>query len=66
MKINTKHSQETQSISGLGLPLFARRSVVMKPRTPAGRFVARRYRVDPALADLIANMAGLGNEWGNA
>src|SRR5258708_8080975 len=25
---------------------------------PAGQFIARRYRVDPALADLIADLAG--------
>lgn len=33
-----------------------------QPTTPAGQFVARRYRVDAAIADLIAHLAGLGNE----
>jgi hypothetical protein len=28
----------------------------------AGRFVGRRYRVDPALADLVADLAGIGSE----
>jgi hypothetical protein len=30
--------------------------------TSAGHFVARRYRVRPAFADLIANLADLGSE----
>ncbi len=34
--------------------------VVVQPSTPAGQFVSRRYRVDPAVADLVANLAGLG------
>ena len=33
-----------------------------KPGTRAGNFVARRYRVHPAFADLVANLAGLGSE----
>jgi len=36
--------------------------VVVRPNTVAGQFVARRYRVDPALADLVADLAGLGSE----
>ena len=32
------------------------------PSTRAGNFGARRYRVHPALADLIAGLAGLGAE----
>ena len=39
-------------------PLLAR----AKPGTRAGSFVARRYRVHPAFADLVANLAGLGSE----
>jgi hypothetical protein len=35
--------------------------VVVQPNTVAGQFVARRFRVDPALADLVANLAGLGS-----
>ena len=33
-----------------------------KPGTRAGNCVARRYRVHPAFADLVANLAGLGSE----
>lgn len=36
--------------------------VVVRPNTVAGQFVARRFRVDPALADLVADLAGLGSE----
>jgi hypothetical protein len=36
--------------------------VVVEPSTPAGQFVARRFRVDPALADLVADLAGIGSE----
>jgi len=36
--------------------------VVVRPNTVAGHFVARRFRVDPALADLVADLAGLGSE----
>jgi hypothetical protein len=40
-------------------PLCAIRA---KPGTRAGNFVARRYRVHPAFADLVAALAGLGSE----
>ena len=36
--------------------------VVVRPNTVAGQFVARRFRVDPALADLVADLAGIGSE----
>jgi hypothetical protein len=36
--------------------------VAVQPTTAAGKFVARRYRVDPAVADLIARLAGLEQE----
>jgi hypothetical protein len=36
--------------------------VAVQPTTAAGQFVARRYRVDPAVADLIARLAGLEQE----
>jgi hypothetical protein len=36
--------------------------VVVRPNTVAGQFVARRYGVDPALADLVAVLAGIGSE----
>jgi hypothetical protein len=60
LKTCTKRSRKTQSVSDL--PLFSWRVVVVQPNTRAGRFVARRYRVHPAFADLVANLAGLGNE----
>jgi len=41
--------------------LFSWRVVVLHPTTRAGSFVARRYRVHPAVADLIANLAGIGS-----
>jgi hypothetical protein len=37
------------------LPFF-----MVQPNTVAGKFIARRFRVDPAIADLVANLAGLG------
>jgi hypothetical protein len=60
VKTSTKHPQKTQSISSL--PLFSWGPVVVQPSTRAGQFVARRYRIDPALADVIATLAGLGQE----
>lgn len=36
--------------------------VAIRPNTVAGQFVARRFRIDPALADLVADLAGLGSE----
>jgi hypothetical protein len=38
------------------------RAIRARPGTRAGNFVARRYRVHPAFADLVANLAGLGTE----
>jgi hypothetical protein len=60
--------QKTQSISSL--PLFSWRSIVVElstvepvvASTRAGHFVARRYCVDPAVADLIASLAGFAQE----
>ena len=47
----------------MGFSLFDwRAAIVHKPATHAGNFVARRYRVHPAFADLIATLAGLGSE----
>ena len=34
------------------------------PATVAGRYVARRYNVNPASADVIAHLAGLGSAEG--
>jgi hypothetical protein len=39
-----------------------RAAVVRKPATRAGLHLARRHRVDPAIADLLASFAGLGAE----
>ncbi len=33
---------------------------IAQPKTQAGAYLARRYRVAPAVADLIARLAGLG------
>ena len=46
------------------LPLLNWRPLVVRPRprTAAGNFVSRRYRIDHAVADLIADLAGLGSE----
>ena len=60
MTTTTNPLQKTQSISSL--PLLLWRSVVVKPSTRAGEFVARRYRIDPAIADVITDLAGLGSE----
>ena len=59
MKTCSKRSLKVQSVSDL--PLFNWRMVVVRPNTRAGSFVARRYRVHPAVADLIANLAGIGS-----
>jgi len=58
MHTDTKSGSQIQ-----GLPLFDwRAAIVHKPATRAGNLVARRYRVHPAFADLVANLAGLGSE----
>lgn len=57
MKTNTKQPQKTQC-----LLLAPWRPVVVRPSTRAGQFVARRYRIDPALADVIAHLAGFEQE----
>jgi hypothetical protein len=60
VKTRTKSPRKTQSVSNL--PLFSWRVAVVQPGTRAGNFVARRYRVHPAFADLVAGLAGLGSE----
>jgi hypothetical protein len=60
MKTSIKRPRKTQSVSVL--PLFSWRVTVIQPSTRAGLFVARRYRMQPAFADLIASLAGLGSE----
>jgi hypothetical protein len=60
VKSYTKRAHASQPVSDL--PLFSWRVVVLRPATPAGNFVCRRYRVHPAFADLVANLAGIGSE----
>ena len=60
MKTCIQRPHKTQPVSDL--PLFSWRVVVVQPGTRAGHYVARRYRVHPAFADLVANLAGLGSE----
>ncbi|MCW1994823.1 hypothetical protein [Bradyrhizobium diazoefficiens] len=60
MKTCIKRRPKAQPVSN-DLPLFSWRVVVLRPTTPAGQFIARRYRVHPAFADLIANLAGIGS-----
>ncbi|WP_157643121.1 hypothetical protein [Bradyrhizobium sp. WSM4349] len=60
VKTHTKRTRTSQSVSDL--PLFSWRVTILQPSSPAGMFVSRRYRVHPAFADLIANLAGLGSE----
>jgi hypothetical protein len=43
-------------------PLFEFRAVVVhKPSTRGGRYLLTRFRVSPDRADLLAEIAGLGN-----
>jgi hypothetical protein len=60
MKTYSKRRPKIQPLSDL--PLLSWRALVLRPATPAGRFVTRRYRVHPAFADLVANLAGIGSE----
>ena len=60
MKTYTKRLLKPQPISDL--PLFSWRVTAIQPRSRAGVFVARRYRVHPAVADLVASLAGIGSE----
>lgn len=58
MKNSTRRHYKTQPV--LDLPLFNWRALAVRPSTVAGAFVARRYRVRPAFADLVAALAGIG------
>lgn len=60
MSTDIKHSPKAQPVSPL--PQSPWRSAVMWPSTPAGRFVVRRFGVNPVIADVIAAMAGIGSE----
>lgn len=57
------HSKADSKIQGpSGLPLFDFRVVVVhKPATRAGKYLCRRFPIPPGHADLIADLAGLGN-----
>jgi hypothetical protein len=59
VKTYSKPLRKIQPVSDL--PLFSWPVVVLRPATPAGQFVARRYRVHPAFADLVASLAGIGS-----
>jgi hypothetical protein len=59
LKECTKRPHKKQSVSDL--PLFSWRIDIVRPSTMAGSFVARRYRVHPAVADLVATLAGIGS-----
>jgi hypothetical protein len=60
MKPDTKTTFQKQSDSDL--PLLNWPTVVVRPNTMGGNFVVRRFHVDPALADLVADLAGIGSE----
>jgi hypothetical protein len=59
LKTCIKRRRKTQSVSDL--PLFNWPIVIVRPSTRAGSFIARRYRIHPAFADLVANLAGIGS-----
>jgi hypothetical protein len=63
VKSTTKRPSKEQPVSDLP-SLDWRVVVVRRPTTRGGSFVARRYGVEPAIADLIADLAGLGQEAG--
>jgi hypothetical protein len=58
MKPDIKTTIQKQSAADI--LLFDWRFAVVHPRTTAGSFLARRYGVASTVADLIANLAGLG------
>ena len=59
MKTYSKRQPKIQPVSDL--PLFSWRVAALRPVTPAGHFVCRRYRIHPAFADLVASLAGIGS-----
>jgi hypothetical protein len=60
MKSNNKRSGD--KCHGLdGLPLFDwRQTLPRRPPTPAGAYVTRKFGVAIAIADVVADLAGLG------
>jgi hypothetical protein len=62
MKCNYKRSFP-KSHNLIGLPLFERDWRQSKPRHPttsAGQHLVRKFGVSPLIADVIADLAGLG------
>jgi hypothetical protein len=57
MNRHSKKPRAVQSYSEISEP-------VRRPSTRAGLHLTRRYRVDPAIADVVAGLAGLGPESG--
>jgi hypothetical protein len=57
MKKYSKNLPKSHPVSGF--PLFDWKVEVV-PATRAGIHLPRRYRVDPSIADVVANLAGLG------
>ncbi|QAU44186.1 hypothetical protein [Bradyrhizobium guangzhouense] len=59
MKTDTKRVSLAQSVRN---PPSIDSNIVVRsrPSSRAGSYVARRFCVDPALADLVADLAGLG------
>jgi hypothetical protein len=62
MKSSTEQLSAKQP--AFDLPLFDWQVAVVRPSagTRGGLYVARKYGVNPALADLVAALAGIGNE----
>lgn len=60
MSIYRKSREEIQV--AMGLPLFDWRPAVRSPMTVAGYYLSRRYLINPAIADIIAELAGIGQE----
>jgi hypothetical protein len=56
-EIGLRHSEHALSIKDSSNPQVL---VGPPPRTLAGSYLRRRFHVNPAIADLIASLAGLG------
>jgi len=59
MKRYSRKPRAVQSHSEISEP-------VRRPCTPAGLHLTLRYRVDPAIADVVAGLAGLGADSGES
>lgn len=60
MKKYTKAVLKSHTVSGLPLFDWRQAVVIQPPCTRAGIHLARRYRVHPSIADVVADLAGLG------